>query len=123
MGWDDADALRAALWTDPASTAILEAVEAAITGFPGLVTGQRKAFTAWSQKVQFAAIKPVKGGTRVAGPGGDARRLPSPVRTEERRLVGPAEGQGRPGLARRCRRRDQGVAEGGLEQVLIRPYG
>jgi hypothetical protein len=61
-GWDDADALRAALWTDPASTAILEAIEAAIADFPGLVTGQRKAFTAWSGKVQFAAAKPVKGG-------------------------------------------------------------
>lgn len=63
MGWDDADELRAALWTDPASTAILEAVEAAVADFPGLVSGQRKAFTAWSGKVQFAAAKPVKGGT------------------------------------------------------------
>ena len=62
MGWDDADGLRAALWTDPASTAILEAIEAAIADYPGLVTGQRKAFTAWSNKVQFAAAKPVKGG-------------------------------------------------------------
>jgi hypothetical protein len=63
LGWDDAAGLRAALWTDPASTAILEAIEAAVAGFPGLVTGQRKAFTAWSSKVQFAAAKPVKGGT------------------------------------------------------------
>lgn len=63
LGWDDADGLRAALWTDPASTAILAAIEAAVADFPGLVTGQRKAFTAWSSKVQFAAAKPVKGGT------------------------------------------------------------
>jgi hypothetical protein len=61
-GWDDADTLRQALWIDPASTAILEAIEAAVADFPGLVTGQRKAFTAWSNKVQFAAAKPVKGG-------------------------------------------------------------
>lgn len=61
-GWDDADTLRQALWTDPASTAILEAIEAAVADFPGLVTGQRKAFTAWSNKVQFAAARPVKGG-------------------------------------------------------------
>lgn len=67
MGWDDAAGLRAALWTDPASTAILEAVEAAVADFPGLVTGQRKAFTAWSNKVQFAAIKPVKDGTALLG--------------------------------------------------------
>jgi hypothetical protein len=63
LGWDDAAGLRAALWTAPAATAILEAVEAAVADFPGLVTGQRKAFTAWSGKVQFAAAKPVKGGT------------------------------------------------------------
>jgi hypothetical protein len=62
-GWDEPEALRKALWTDPASTAILEAVEAAVADFPGLVTGQRKAFTAWSNQFQFAAIKPVRGGT------------------------------------------------------------
>jgi hypothetical protein len=61
-GWDDADGLRAALWSDPASAAILKAVEAAVADFPGLVTGQRKAFTAFSSKVQFAAAKPLKGG-------------------------------------------------------------
>jgi len=61
-GWDDADGLRAALWTDPASAAILEAVEAAVASFPGMVSGQRKAFTAFSSKAQFAAAKPLKGG-------------------------------------------------------------
>lgn len=61
-GWDDADALRAALWKDPASTAIFEAVEAAVAGFPGLVTGQRKGFSAWSRNFQFAAVRPLKGG-------------------------------------------------------------
>ena len=67
MGWDDAAGLRQALWTDPGSTAILHAVEAAVAGFDGLVTGQRKAFTAWSRKAQFAAAKPVKGGTLSLG--------------------------------------------------------
>ncbi|ADG11252.1 DUF4287 domain-containing protein [Caulobacter segnis] len=66
-GWDDAAGLRAALWTDPASTAILAAVEAAIADFPGLVTGQRKGYTAWSHKAQFAALKPLKGGQAVLG--------------------------------------------------------
>ena len=66
-GWDDAAGLRLALWTDPASTAILEALESAVAGLPGLVTGQRKAFTAWSNKVQFAAAKPTKGGTVLLG--------------------------------------------------------
>jgi hypothetical protein len=67
MAWDKPDDLRAALWTDPASTAILEALEAAVAGFDGLVTGQRKGFTAWSREFQFAAAKPVKGGTALLG--------------------------------------------------------
>jgi hypothetical protein len=67
MAWDKPDDLRAALWTDPASTAILEALEAAVADFDGLVTGQRKGFTAWSRAFQFAAAKPVKGGTAVLG--------------------------------------------------------
>ena len=67
MGWDDADGLRAALWTDPTSAAILETVEAAVAGFDPLVTGQRKTFTAWSRKSQFAALKPVKGCTAMLG--------------------------------------------------------
>ena len=66
-GWDDAAGLRAGLWTDPASTAILAAVEAALVEFPGLVTGQRKGYTAWSHKAQFAALKPLKGGRAVLG--------------------------------------------------------
>jgi hypothetical protein len=67
MGWNDGEGLRAALWTDPASAALLEAVEAAVAEFEGLVMGQRKAFTAWSRKSQFAALKPVKGGTAMLG--------------------------------------------------------
>lgn len=62
MGWDEPQKLREALWTDPASTAILEAIGAAVAGFDGLVNGQRKGFTAWSNKVQFAATRPLKGG-------------------------------------------------------------
>ncbi|ENZ81648.1 MULTISPECIES: DUF4287 domain-containing protein [Caulobacter] len=66
-GWDDAAGLRAALWTDPASTAILAAVEAALADLNGLVTGQRKGYTAWSHKAQFAALKPAKGGGAILG--------------------------------------------------------
>jgi hypothetical protein len=67
MGWDDAPALRAALWKDPASTAIFEAVEARVKALPKLVTGQRKGFSAWSREFQFAAVKPTKGGTALLG--------------------------------------------------------
>lgn len=66
-GWDDADALRKALWIDANATAILEAIEAAVADLDGLVTGQRKSFTAWSRKSQFAALKPLRGGQAVLG--------------------------------------------------------
>jgi Domain of unknown function (DUF4287)/Domain of unknown function (DUF5655) len=67
MGWDEPAKLRQALWTDPASTAILEAVERAATALPAVVTGQRKGFTAFSREFQFASIKPVKGGKALLG--------------------------------------------------------
>ncbi len=67
MGWSQPDKLRAALWTDPASTAILQAVEAAVTRLPDVVANQRKGYSAWSRKVQFAAVKPVRGGTARLG--------------------------------------------------------
>lgn len=62
LGWDQPDALREALWSDPSSRAILEAVEARLRGFDGLVIGQRKGYSAWSRKFQFAAMRPLKGG-------------------------------------------------------------
>ena len=49
MGWDEPDALRAAL------------------ALPDTVCGQRKAFTAFSRKVQMAAARPVKGGHAMVG--------------------------------------------------------
>lgn len=61
-GWDDAAGLRAALWADVGSLAVLEAVERVAADVPGLVSGQRKAFTAFSRAVQFAAMRPVKAG-------------------------------------------------------------
>ncbi|WP_165188142.1 DUF4287 domain-containing protein [Caulobacter soli] len=67
MTWDRPDEARAALWTDPASLAILEALEAAVAGFDGLVIGQRKTYSAWSREFQFAAAKPVKGGKAALG--------------------------------------------------------
>jgi len=68
MRWDEPDKVREALWTDPASTAILEAVEQMIAQtLTEVVSGQRKGFTAFSRKVQFAAIRPLKGGHAVLG--------------------------------------------------------
>ena len=67
MGWDEPDKLRAALWTDPASTAILEAVERVVTALPEVSAGQRKGYSAWSHKVQFVAVRPIKGGVARLG--------------------------------------------------------
>lgn len=60
--WDDPEKARAMLWTDPQSTAILHAFESAIAGIPDVLMTQRKGYTAWSRNVQFAALKPIKGG-------------------------------------------------------------
>ena len=80
MRWDDAAPLRAALWKDPASEAILKALEAAVARLPDATTGQRKSFTAWSRKVQMAAARPVKGGHAMVGfavePDADPRLAP-----------------------------------------------
>ncbi|WP_292067075.1 DUF4287 domain-containing protein [Brevundimonas sp. UBA7664] len=67
MGWDDAEALRAALWAEPRSLAILEAIERAAAGVDGVISGQRKGYTAFSRAVQFAATRPLKGGKALLG--------------------------------------------------------
>lgn len=67
IGWDDAEALRAVLWAEPRSLAILEALERKVAGVEGVVIGQRKSYTAFSRAVQFAAIRPLKGGKALLG--------------------------------------------------------
>ena len=67
MGWDDPEALRAALWKDPGSLAILAAVEHVATTLDGVIVGQRKGYTSFSRVVQFAATRPLKGGRALLG--------------------------------------------------------
>jgi hypothetical protein len=80
MRWDDAAPLRAALWKDPASEAILQAVEKAVAKLPDITLGQRKTYTAWSRKVQMTACRPIKGGHVLIGfavtPDADPRLSP-----------------------------------------------
>jgi hypothetical protein len=80
LRWDDAGPLRAALWKDPASEAILRALEKAVAKLPDITLGQRKTYTAWSRKVQMAATRPIKGGHALVGfavePGADPRLSP-----------------------------------------------
>jgi hypothetical protein len=84
-GWDDPDGLRAQLWRDADSEAILAAVEAVAASVDGVVVGQRKAFTSFSRSVQFAAARPIKGGRALIGfklePDASAR-LSAPARRE-----------------------------------------
>ena len=84
-GWDDPDALRAALWKDGGSVAILAALEAAAARVGGVVVGQRKTYTAFSRSVQFAAARPLKGGAALLGlklPPEASPRLTAPKRRE-----------------------------------------
>ncbi|HLY56523.1 MAG TPA: DUF5655 domain-containing protein, partial [Stellaceae bacterium] len=67
MPWSEPDGLRDALWSDSSSRAIFEAVRTLAEALPDVVAGQRKGYSAWSRKVQFAAIRPVKGGTAMLG--------------------------------------------------------
>jgi hypothetical protein len=61
------EALRAALWSDPAARRIFEALELAAAALPEFVVGQRKGYTAFSRRLQFAAARPMKGGSLVLG--------------------------------------------------------
>ena len=67
MSWQAPEKLIAALWTDPASTAIFQAVDIAARAPGEVIQGPRKGYTAWSRNFQFAAAKPVKGGKVMLG--------------------------------------------------------
>jgi hypothetical protein len=69
MGWDSPGALVDALWSDPAGRSIYAAVDAAALALPGALRTVRKSYVAWSRKVQFAALRPVRGGTAMLGLG------------------------------------------------------
>lgn len=66
-GWGEPEALIDALWTDPASRAIYEALDKRAMGLEGTLRTARKGYTAWSRKVQFVAARPVKGGKAMLG--------------------------------------------------------
>jgi hypothetical protein len=60
--WANPAPLADALWADAAARAIHDAVRDAAMALPGTILGQRKGFTAFSRKWQYAAIKPAKQG-------------------------------------------------------------
>ncbi|HEV7228927.1 DUF4287 domain-containing protein [Brevundimonas sp.] len=94
--WDEPEALRDVLWRDAGSRSILEAVEQATAGIADVVPTQRKGYTAFSRAVQFAAMRPLKGGKALLGLKLDPEaspRLSPPVRRESwsERLVSVVE--------------------------------
>ena len=91
--WDDAETLRTNLWRD---VAVLEAVERLADAIPDVVQTQRKTYTAFSRKVQFAAMRPLKSGGAVLGLKLSLEasgRLKAPARSESwsERLVSVVE--------------------------------
>jgi len=84
-GWDQPEALRAALWKEADSAAVLVELEALAQRMEGVVVGHRKSFTSFSRSVQFAAARPIRGGKLLLGlklePETDPRLAP-PARRE-----------------------------------------
>jgi hypothetical protein len=102
LGCNDPDALADQLWTTPDLRAIVAAVRAAVTAWPGVTEGQRKPFTAFSRKSQFAALAPVKTtGARLGLCGTGGRRPAFGTASPARGLVGSAPVSAR---ARSCER-------------------
>jgi hypothetical protein len=67
MNWSEPEGLIDALWSDPASRAIYEAVDARVKALEGTVRTARKGYTAWSRRGPFAAARPIKGGKAMLG--------------------------------------------------------
>jgi hypothetical protein len=65
MGWDDPEALIAALWKNPDHLKIHDALVAHISKMDGAIIGEKKSFTGFSRKYQFAAARPTKDGVRL----------------------------------------------------------
>ncbi|CAN5415189.1 DUF4287 domain-containing protein [soil metagenome] len=96
MGWDEPETLRAALWKDAGSQAILAALERVAGDLDGVISGQRKGYTSFSRSVQFAAARPLKGGKALLGLKLDpatSERLTAPGRSESwsERLISVVE--------------------------------
>lgn len=91
MAWSEPETLIEALWRDVASRAIFEAVNMRASSLPDVIRTARKGYTAWSRQVQFAAMRPVKGGKAMLGlavsPGAYARLAPRGSESWSERLT------------------------------------
>lgn len=65
MGWDNPEALVAALWKNPDRLKIHDALVAHVARMKGGIVGEKKSFTGFSRNYQFAAARPTKEGVRL----------------------------------------------------------
>ena len=80
-GAEAARDLAASLWKDPDQKAVAEALIAAGSLSDDVITAQRKGYTSLSRKVQFMAVRPVRGGVRLGlalDPSASERLAPRP---------------------------------------------
>jgi hypothetical protein len=84
MGWDNPEALVAALWKNPDHLKIHDALVAAVSKFKGAIVGEKKSFTGFSRNYQFAAARPTKDGVRLglAVSPRSSKRLGAPKKNE-----------------------------------------
>jgi hypothetical protein len=66
-GWSDPASLATQLWPDAVGGEILTAVRAVALALPEALETQRKTYTAWSRRVQFAALRPLRNGGAMLG--------------------------------------------------------
>ncbi len=84
IGWDDPASMLDALWKDPVQRAIYDRVAKHAEALTGTVGGARKSFSAFSRKVQYAALRPYKGAVRLGlGVLPDADPRLEPAKTNE----------------------------------------
>ncbi len=65
--WAEPGDLIDRLWTDTAARTILEAVASQALRLSGTIQTARKGYVAWSRTVQYAALRPLKGGRAILG--------------------------------------------------------
>lgn len=85
LGWDNPDALLDQLWKTPETRAIYDQVESFSKELgDDVIVAARKNFSAFSRRVQFAALRPTRAGVRLglAIPLADAPNLTAPLSSD-----------------------------------------
>ena len=84
MGWDNPEALVAALWKNPDQLKIHDALVSHVSKMKGGIVGEKKSFTGFSRNYQFAAARPTKDGVRlgIAVDPKSSKRLGPPKKNE-----------------------------------------